>query len=245
MPVGVIMNCLAVLAGGILGAALGNSVPGRLKTQLNMIFGLCAMGMGINTVIQLSNLPAVIFSVIVGTAIGVLLRFEERVTRLLAGLRKPFGRLMRINNASDGKTGEAEYMAEFVTVLVLFCASANGIYGALDSGFSGEHTILISKSIMDLFTAMIFACSLGGAVSLISIPQFIILGLIFCLATVIYPLTTPEMINDLRGCGGLLLIATGFRILKLREFPVVDMIPAMILIMPVSAFWTGVIAPLL
>ncbi len=241
MPVGVIINCLAVLTGGFLGAALGNRVPGRLKTQLNMVFGLCALGMGINTTVQLANLPPVIFSVIVGTGLGVLLHFEERITRLLTGLRKLFGRLMRVDGAAD----ETEYMADFITVLVLFCASANGIYGALDSGFSGEHTILISKSIMDLFTAMIFACNLGAVVSLISIPQFIILGLIFCLATVIYPLTTPEMINDFRGCGGFLLIATGFRIMKLREFPVVDMIPSMILIMPVSALWTNVIAPLL
>ena len=45
--------------------------------------------------------------------------------------------------------------------------------------------------------------------------------------------------------GGLLLIATGLRIAKIENFPVADMIPAMVLVMPLSALWTNVIVPLL
>jgi uncharacterized membrane protein YqgA involved in biofilm formation len=109
---------------------------------------------------------------------------------------------------------------------------------------SGDHSILISKSILDLPTAMIFACTLGVVVSLIAVPQFLIFMLLFVLAKVIFPLTTPVMINDFKAAGGVLLLATGFRMLKLRNFPVADMIPAMILIMPVSWFWVNYILPL-
>lgn len=42
-----------------------------------------------------------------------------------------------------------------------------------------------------------------------------------------------------------LLIATGCRIAKMQDFPVADMIPAMVLVMPLSALWTNYIAPLL
>ena len=52
------------------------------------------------------------------------------------------------------------------------------------------------------------------------------------------------MINDFKAAGGVLLLATGFRMLKLRNFPVADMISAMILIMPVSWFWVNYILPL-
>ena len=45
--------------------------------------------------------------------------------------------------------------------------------------------------------------------------------------------------------GGALLIATGCRIAKMQDFPVADMIPAMVLVMPLSALWTNYIAPLL
>ena len=45
--------------------------------------------------------------------------------------------------------------------------------------------------------------------------------------------------------GGFLLIAAGCRIAKMQDFPVADMIPAMVLVMPLSALWTNYIAPLL
>ncbi len=53
------------------------------------------------------------------------------------------------------------------------------------------------------------------------------------------------MINDFKACGGFVLLATGLRIARIREFPIADMIPAMILVMPVSAIWVSYIAPLL
>ena len=49
----------------------------------------------------------------------------------------------------------------------------------------------------------------------------------------------------IKACGGFVLLATGFRIAKIKEFPIADMIPAMILVMPISAIWVNYIAPLL
>jgi len=110
---------------------------------------------------------------------------------------------------------------------------------------TGDNTILISKSILDLFTAAIFAANLGYVVSIIALPQFIIFFLLFLGAKQILPLTTPEMINDFRAAGAFLMIATGFRMMKVKEFPVADMIPAMILAMPISHLWTNFIVPLI
>ena len=109
---------------------------------------------------------------------------------------------------------------------------------------SGDHSVLISKSILDLFTAAIFACSLGMVVCMIAIPQVIIFLILFFAATAIFPLTTPGMINDFKACGGVLMLATGFRMVKLKNFPTADMIPAMVLIMPMSWFWVTYVLPL-
>ena len=129
--------------------------------------------------------------------------------------------------------------------VVLFCSSGTGIYGSLDAGMTGNVTILMSKSVLDFFTAMIFACSLGIITSVIAVPQFLIFLCLFLLAKLIYPLTTPVMINDFKACGGFVLLATGLRIAKIKEFPIADMIPAMILVMPISAFWVNCVAPML
>ena len=78
----------------------------------------------------------------------------------------------------------------------------------------------------------------------IAVPQFIIFMLLFLLAGLIYPLTTPEMINDFKACGGVLLLATGFRMIRVKMFPVAVMIPAMVIVMPVSWFWMTYVLPL-
>ena len=110
---------------------------------------------------------------------------------------------------------------------------------------SGDPSILIAKSILDFFTAMIFACSLGKTVSFIAVPQCVIMLALFFLAGVILPHATDAMINDFKACGGLIMIATAFRILKLKMIPTADMLPAMILVMPLSWLWVTAILPLL
>lgn len=61
MPVGVIINALSVVIGGILGTAAGHKLSPKFKADLTMIFGLCSMGMGISTIANMENMPAVIF----------------------------------------------------------------------------------------------------------------------------------------------------------------------------------------
>jgi uncharacterized membrane protein YqgA involved in biofilm formation len=61
----------------------------------------------------------------------------------------------------------------------------------------------------------------------------------------IYPLTTPDMILNFKACGGFLLVATGFRMANIKDFPIADMIPAMVLIMPITWIWTDYIMPIL
>ena len=234
MPLGVICNVLAVAAGGILGARAGNRLSPEFREKLNQVFGLCSAGIGISSVVLMKNMPAVILALILGTSAGILIHLGSAIgngSRKLAGLF-PGG----VENNGDSL---------LVTAIVLFCASGTGIYGSIVSGMSGDHSILFAKSILDLFTAMIFACSLGMAVSAIALPQMLIFLALFLCAKLLYPLTTPVMVDDFKACGGLIMIATGFRIAKMKEFPVADMIPAMILVWPLSWAWTNWIIPML
>ena len=84
--------------------------------------------------------------------------------------------------SQPGKLSEEEFLATLLRVIVLFCTSGTGIYGSLDARMTGDSTILISKSILDFFTAAIFACGLGYVVSLVVVPQFIIFAILFYLA---------------------------------------------------------------
>lgn len=66
-----------------------------------------------------------------------------------------------------------------------------------------------------------------------------------CSSEIYFPTDYAGYDCDFKACGGFLLLATGFRIAKIHDFPVADMIPAMVLVMPVSWFWVNVIVPLL
>ncbi len=242
MPIGIIVNVLSVIIGGILGTAAGKKLSQRMKDALNMIFGVSALTMGVVSVVLMKNMPAVIFSVIIGTAFGIAVRLGDRINDAARGMQKAVSRFVK---PPENGLSEQEFTSTLVTIIVLFCASGTGIYGSIVSGISGDHSILLAKSILDIFTAMIFACSLGMVVSLISVPQLVIFIALFFLARVIGPLCSDTMINDFKACGGVILLATGFRMLKLKEFPTADMIPAMVIVMPVSFLWTQFILPLL
>ena len=276
MPIGVITNALVVAVGGIVGALAGDKISNAFKENLNTVFGACAMAMGISSVVLMENMPAVVFSVIVGTSIGLAMHLGQRIDRAGLMMQKGIGRALsglqragkeqqelagKISAAGQtdavgkkdsadstgtvGRTGTADNSAVLVTALVLFCASGTGIYGSIVAGMTGDHSILLAKSILDFATALIFACSLGIVVSLIAVPQFLIFMALYLLAGMIYPLCTPGMINDFKACGGILLLATGFRMIKVKEFPVADMIPAMVLALPVSYLWINYIMPLM
>lgn len=238
MPIGIIVNSLSILFGGLFGVIAGHRFSAKMKAEITLVFGVCSMGMGISTIPLMKNMPAVIFSLIIGTGIGLALHLGEYINKGGEYMQKL---VIKIFKNQGSELSEEEFLSTLTTIVVLFCASSTGIYGSLISGMNGDHTILISKSILDFFTAAIFACNLGYVVSIIAIPQFAIFFGLFIAAQFIYPLTNIDMLNDFKACGGFLLLATGFRMVKIKDFPIADMIPAMVLVMPISWVWANYI----
>ncbi len=240
--IGILADVLSVMIGGILGARIGRRLPAGFAEKMNRVFGVCAVGMGVFSVIPMENMPAVVLALTLGSLFGLLCRVGRRIDRgavlLERSLRK---KLLHAAPSSD----EESDSSLLVTALVLFCASGTGIYGALEAGMTGSQTILLSKAVLDLFTAMIFACAAGIGISAVALPQLLVFLLLFFSAKLILPLTTPQMIRDFKACGGFILIATGLRIAGVKEFPIADMLPSLLLVMPFSSLWTKWIAPLL
>ena len=238
MPIGIIANCLGVIIGGIIGSLIGPQLTESFKANLNLVLGACAMTMGISSITMMKNMPAVILAVISGTVIGLAIHLGSLIQKMGMGMERIISKVIPGQN----EKGE-DYQSVLVTAIVLFCASGTGIYGSITAGMTGDHSILLAKTVLDFVTAIIFACVLEMVTCAIAVPQFIIFMALFLLAGVIYPLCTETMICDFKACGGVLLIATGFRMMKLKEFPIADMIPAMVLVMPLSHLWVTYVLP--
>lgn len=240
MPIGVIVNVCSVLLGGLAGTVFKEKLNQHLKEEITLIFGLCSLCMGISSITLMKNMPAVVFAVILGTLLGILLNLEYRINQGAALMEKGISKALKKQPLKQQAS-----MDELVTVIVLFCASGTGIYGAMVSGMTGDHSVLIAKSVLDFFTAAIFACQLGVVVSFVAVPQFLVEIALFCCAGLILPLASADMIADFKACGGFLMVATGLRMMKLKHFPIADMLLSMVLVMPISWFWVNFILNLL
>ena len=239
MPIGVLLNSSAVLLGGLLGAIFGKKIPEHIRAVLPAAFGSCSILMGIANIIKMQTMPAVVLSVILGTIIGEAFRLETRFKQIGGYMGPRIARLFHADMSGDG-----EILVDFVSALVLFCASGTGIFGALQSGLNGDHTVLITKAILDFFTAVIFAVTVGHIIAFIAIPQCVIMLILFFSAKLLMPIVSDTMLADFMACGGILVFVTGFRIAKMKDFPIGSMIPAMVLVMPLSWFWTSYVVPL-
>ncbi|MEL2243472.1 DUF554 domain-containing protein [Leclercia adecarboxylata] len=232
MVIGPFINAGAVLLGGVLGAVLSQRLPERIRSSMPSIFGLASLGIGILLVIKCANLPVMVLA----TLIGEFCYLEKGIN----------GAVSRAKNLlSRGKQkggGHDAFIQNYVAIIILFCASGTGIFGSMQEGMIGDPSILIAKAFLDFFTATIFTTTLVIAVAAICVPMLLIqLALATC-ATLILPLTTPAMMADFTAVGGLLLLATGLRICGIKMFAVVNMLPALVIAMPLSALWTAFFA---
>ena len=227
MPIGVIVNCISVLAGGVIGSALGHVLPNSLKEHLPTLFGMCSIAIGINSIIKAVSMTAVVLAILVGFTIGHSLHLEHWTSKF-------FHKLVKALHLGD----EHIDMEFYITAVALFCCSGFGWYSTLTEGITGDPSLLMSKAVLDFFTAMIFASTLGAAIRAIPIPQVIILFIVFGAGKLLAGVLTPAMFADLSACGGILTMAAGFRVSKIKSVPLVDLMPALILVMPFSLLWT-------
>lgn len=236
MVIGPFINASAVLLGGVLGAVLSQRLPERIRSSMPSIFGLASLGIGILLVIKCANLPVMVLATLLGALIGEFCYLEKGINGAVGKAKNLISRGKNAAGAHDS------FIQSYVAIIILFCASGTGIFGSMQEGMTGDPSILIAKAFLDFFTATIFATTLGIAVAAISVPMLLIqLALATC-ATLILPLTTPAMMADFTAVGGLLLLATGLRICGIKMFAVVNMLPALIIAMPLSAMWTAFFA---
>ena len=134
--------------------------------------------------------------------------------------------------------GEDIDMEFYITAVALFCCSGFGWYSTLTEGITGDPSLLMSKAVLDGFTAMIFAASLGKSICAIPLPQCAILLVVYMVGRTLSAYLTPTMFADLSACGGILTMAAGFRVSKIKSVPLVDLMPALILVMPFSMAWS-------
>ena len=233
MPTGIILDCIAVLAGCYIGVTFKDKIPERVSSSLTIVFGMCAVLIGIVSFIKIHSLPAVILSLILGALLGEWFNIESKIRNMFRFF---------IDKLNFKITGNPQkYMHFYVTVSTVLCFSGTNIFGAMNESITGDITILLSKAIMDVFAGAIFAIHLGYAMSLIVIPQFIILTIFFYSANLIMPFINHEMLMDFTAVGGVITFIIGLSIAEIRDLSAINLLPALMLILPISLLFQKIL----
>lgn len=213
---GVLINAAAVAVGGVLGTLGGRLMPEKMKQTVLAATGLVSIGIGISGAIGSSNQLIPILSLVIGSVIGELLHIEDGVTRAGDWLQKRFGK--------SGSITEG-----FVTGSLVFAAGAMAVMGALESGLKNDHTILMTKSVIDMAGSVAFASSLGIGVAFSALSILVLEGTVTLLASLLTGVLTDAVITEISVTGSLIIIGVGLNVLGLTKLRIMNMTPALLL----------------
>lgn len=231
--IGTVVNVVAVLVGSLIGVLLGNRLPTRTRDVVTDALGLVTLLIAGTSAMAVldddladevgSSAPMLIVlgALLVGGIIGSLLRLESRVEGFGGWLQ---GRLAGGASSAD----RHRFIEGFVVSSLVFCTGPLTILGSLNDGLGNGAEQLVLKSALDGFAAIAFAASFGWGVAASAITVVVVQGSLTLLGLAIGDVLPDPHLAAITATGGLLLVGVALRLLRVREIPVADLLPALL-----------------
>lgn len=215
-----IINCVTIIIGTILGLLLHKRIQEDFKGIVFTGIGIISLIIGIKMSLETTRILSAAFSIVAGGLLGNSLRIEDRMLGLGEKLSGKFA----------GKSDAKEFANGFLNASVLFCVGAMTIVGSLKAGISGDYELILTKSVMDGFMAIMLSAAMGLGVGFSAVIILVYQGGLTLLASALEPFITPLAISEITGVGGMLVVMIGFNLLKVRVIKTANYIPALPLV---------------
>ncbi|GHT61659.1 membrane protein [Bacteroidia bacterium] len=216
--IGTLVNTGAVIAGSSIGLIFKKNLPEKYQTIYFQGVGLFTLVYGITMALVISSPLLVILSLVAGGFFGVRMQLEKRAEQLGDYIQ------LKIRIKND------RFTEGLITSFLLFCVGSMTILGAIEEGFGKTSDILLTKSIMDFFSAIMLASGLGAGVLFSAIPLLLFQGGITLLVSVAGKDIPPEIVSELTVVGGIVLIGLSFNLLKIKKIEIINLLPALLFI---------------
>jgi uncharacterized membrane protein YqgA involved in biofilm formation len=242
---GTALNVATVLLGSGLGLLLGHRLTQRTRDVVTDGLGLVTLLVAALSTASVLD-PAlrdavggsapvlvVLGSLLVGGVVGSLLRVEDGLRALGGVLQRRLGsrrggEVPDRGEPDDGGRRE-RFVHGFLTASLVFCVGPLTILGSLSDGLGRGIDQLALKSVLDGFASIAFAATLGVGVMASAVTVAVVQGS-FTLAGMALGGTLPAAhIAALTATGGLLLVGVSLRLLRVRDVPVGDLLPALVM----------------
>jgi len=242
---GTVINVGAVLVGAGGGVLIGNRLPERARDTVTDALGLVTLVIGALNVASIRDaafrhavgaswpLLVVLGALVIGGIIGSLLRVEARLDTVGGWMQAHLSR-------GEGHTGRERFIEGFVTSSLLFCVGPLAILGSLSDGLGKGIDQLVLKSALDLFASAAFAATLGWGVAAAAVPLAIVQGTVTVFGITVGSFLPDAQIAAITATGGILLLGLGFRLLRVRQIAVADLLPALVAAPAITAIVGGV-----
>jgi uncharacterized membrane protein YqgA involved in biofilm formation len=232
---GTAVNVLTVLLGAALGVLLGNRLPARTRDVVTDALGLVTLLIAATSAMDVLDggladevgpsapMLIVLGSLLVGGVVGSLLRLESRVEQLGGWLQR------RLAGRPGTASAERHRFVEgFVVSSLVFCTGPLTILGSLNDGLGNGSQQLVLKAVLDGFAAIAFAASFGWGVAASAVTVVVVQGSLTLLGLAVGDVLPEPHLAAVTATGGLLLVGVALRLLRIREIPVADLLPALL-----------------
>ncbi len=226
---GTVINCGAILVGGILGLLFGRFFKQDVQDSLTKACGVSTIFIAIAGALEsmlrieqdslVSNGSLLIVGCLsMGTLIGEILNIEKLFER--------FGEWLK---CKTGNAKDSRFIEAFVVASLTVCIGAMAIVGAIKDGITGDFSILATKAVLDLIIIMVMTCAMGKGCIFSAIPVGLFQGSITLLARFISPIMTQEALSNLSMIGSILIFCVGINLVWGKKIRVANMLPAVVL----------------
>lgn len=217
---GTIVNTCTIIVGSIAGAVMNRGIKEKYKETLYTALGLACLGIGLNAVISnfgKSEYPVLfIVSIALGSVIGTALNLDGRFANL-------------INKRSKNKNKNTNLADGLSTAILLYCIGPLAMLGPVISALKGDNTFLFTNATLDLVTSAVFASTYGIWVILAAPVLFCWQGMFYLVAKESSTAISEALMAELLIVGGLMIVASGLSLLKLKDCKTLNMLPSLLI----------------
>ena len=240
---GTLINVVAVVIGALVGMAIGHRLPERTRSVVTDCLGLVTIlvaGLSCVSVTDGSLAAAVgpgapvlivLGSLLIGSVVGSLLRIEERLSGLAGAIQTRVARRFRPaegESPAEANAARERFIEGWLTASLLFCVGPLTILGSISDGLGRGIEQLALKSVLDGFAALAFASTFGVGVLMSALSVAVVQGVLTVVGVLLGSVLPDAHIAALTATGGLMLAGIGLRLLRIRDVPVGNMLPALI-----------------
>ena len=232
---GTLVNVATVLVGSGIGVLVGHRLPQRTRDVVTDGLGLVTLLVAALSAMAVSDpelsaavgdsapVLIVLGAVLLGGIAGSLARIELRLESLGDRLRRRM-----IRDAAEPGT-QHRFVEGFVSASLVFCVGPLTVLGSLNDGLGNGADQLYLKSALDGFAAIAFAASLGWGVGASVLALIGVQGSLTLLGAVLGDVLPAAHVAALTATGGLMLVGVALRLLRVKQVPVGDLLPGLLI----------------